>query len=51
MKYAAQIESFFMGKDAYSFVFESPDDKKIFSEEVMYYIYIYIYIYNLALVL
>lgn len=34
MKYSSQIENFFMGKDAYSFVFESADDKAKFADEV-----------------
>ncbi len=34
MKYAPQVEDFFMGKDAYSFVCESKQDYDLFCREV-----------------
>ena len=34
MKYASQIEDFFMSKDAYTFIFESKEDYDKFASEV-----------------
>lgn len=36
MKYAPQVEDFFMGKDAFSFICESSEDYNTFASEVQF---------------